>query len=176
MNGLTNLQTFDVFAYKNNVFLEHGLAALKQILLQPDPYNLHEMRLVSCNTTSKITGSLINFLVLSRCHLRSLSLVQMQVNKVSLARLANYVENSEYLEDLDVSWNDLLPIDFVPLFNVLSNNKTLVRLNLSCNFIIDKLDQNNPVDLRNKSAMDQYVEMRQQAIKAGSAKIENPEA
>ena len=99
----------------------------------------------------------------------------MQVNKVSLARLANYVENSEYLEDLDISWNDLLPIDFVPLFNILSNNKTLVRLNLSCNFIIDKLDQNNPVDLKNKSAMDQYVEMRQQAIKAGSAKIENPE-
>ena len=75
LNGFTNLKTFDIFAYKNNVFLQRGLAALKQILLQPDPYNLTEMRLVSCTTTSKVTTDLINFLVLSRSHLRSLSLV-----------------------------------------------------------------------------------------------------
>ena len=148
------LDYFWTFVYKNNVFEYEGLNAMKQILARPDPCNLHELRLVSCTTNTLVTSELINYLVIGRVHLRSLSLVKMHVDKLSLARLATFVENSEYLEDLDVSWNDLLTNDFDPLLHVLSNNKTLVTLNLSSNIIIDKKDQNNKFDFKNVSAMD----------------------
>ena len=71
----------------------------------------------------------------------------MKINKLSIARLATFVKESEHLEDLDVSWNDFLPLDLVPLFNVLSENRTLVSLNLSCNMILEKMDQNNEFHL-----------------------------
>ena len=107
---------------------------------------------------------MIEYLDICRVHLRSLSLVRMQLNKLSLARLATFVDKSEYLEDLDISWNDLIPLDFVPLLQTISTNKTLVSLNLSCNSLIEKQDQNQSYDLKNISAMDQYVELRKQAI------------
>lgn len=140
LTGLMELDLFEIFAYKNNHFMSGGLKAMKQILNRTDPYNLRELRLVNCSTTSGVTAELIEHLAVGKVHLRSLSLVKMQVNKLSLARLAVFVEKSEHLEDLDVSWNDLLPLDFVPLLNVLSNNKTLVTLNLSCNMLIEKHD------------------------------------
>ena len=134
------LKNFESFTYKNNVFLHQGLAAMKEILTRPDPQNLLELRLVNCTTTSLVTSDLVDYLDICRVHLRSLSLVRMQLSRLNLARLATFVEKSEYLEDLDISWNDLIPLDFVPLLHVVSTNKTLVSLNLSCNSLIDKQD------------------------------------
>ena len=81
----------------------------------------------------------------------------MQVSRYSLARIASFVMQSEDLEELDLSWNNLQPNDFVPLFHVLSANRTLVHLNLSCNMIIDKADCNKEYDLKFGSALEEYV-------------------
>lgn len=50
---------------------------------------------------------------------------------------------------------------------MLARNRTLHSLNLSCNNIIDKADQNNPFDFNFISAMQDYVQRREDAIKAG---------
>ena len=73
---------------------------------------------------------------------RSLSLVKMQISKICLDKIADFVKESQYLEDLDLSWNNFLPLDFGHLFNVLSTDQTLRSVNLSCNTIIDKEHQN----------------------------------
>ena len=75
------------------------------------------------------------------------------------------------MEDLDLSWNDLRPMDFAPLLQVLSINRTLVSLNLSCNSIIDKADQNNVYKFNFISAINQYVQMRISAIRQGTMQL-----
>ena len=47
---------------------------------------------------------------------------------------------------------------------VLATNSHLLSLNLSWNLLIDKLDQNNPVKFKVRSAMDDYIEERKKAI------------
>lgn len=106
-----------------------------------------------------------------KVRLHSLALVRMQLNKLSLEATAQFLEHSEYIEDLDLSWNNLLANDFTVLFTVISNNKTLRSLNLSCNTIIDKADQNNEFDFKFDTIMEDYVERRRLALEAGIAYI-----
>lgn len=68
--------------------------------------------------------------------------------------IAKYVDTSECLEDLDLSWNDVIPQHFTPLLEVLSRKHRLKSLNLSWNTMIDKADHNNKVSFKVKSAMD----------------------
>jgi len=100
--------------------------------------------------------------------IRSLSLVRMQISKICLDKIADFVKDSMFLEDLDLSWNNLLPLDFCHLFNVLSRNLTLRSLNLSCNTIINKENQNDKV-INNafQSMLDDYVFRRREAAFAG---------
>ncbi len=88
--------------------------------------------------------------------LRSLYLITMQLTKPSLDLIAQLVEDSDNLEDLDVSWNNFLPGDFTNLFNALSKDKEIRTLNLSCNMIIQKAAQNNLIDFRFDTALEEY--------------------
>lgn len=95
--------------------MHQGIEALKPILIKPDPHNLKELRLVNCVTSESIMENLINFIVEERVNLRTLSLVRMQITRRSMDRVATLVAKSENLEDLDLSWNNLLPLDFTVL-------------------------------------------------------------
>ena len=77
-----------------------------------------------------------------------------------MANISEYLANSQFLEDLNLSWNNLRPKDFECLFPVLSSNRTLRTINLSSNMIIDKKDQNNKFQMRMISEMDEYVKRR----------------
>ena len=85
-----------------------------------------------------VVEDLINFIVEEKVQIRSLSLVKMRLTKACIEGVTTLIEQSEYIEDLDLSWNDLLPNYFYSLFKVLARNRTLRNLNLSCNMIIDK--------------------------------------
>ena len=50
LQGFTTMYRIVSFTYKNNVFLEQGLAAMKPVLLRADPINLQELRLANCVT------------------------------------------------------------------------------------------------------------------------------
>ena len=96
--------------------------------------------MVNCNTSPLIVGNLIQFFVDASVNLRSLSLVRMQISGSALNTIATFLEESEHLQDLDISWNNLIPRDFLPLLKVISRNKTLRILNLSCNSLLEKKD------------------------------------
>ena len=87
--------------------------------------------------------------------------------------MARFVDESVFLEDLDLSWNDLIPLHFTPLLEVLSRDKQLRSLNLSWNMMIDKADQNNAVSFDQRSAMDDYIQQRREAIEKGAAEVES---
>ena len=155
--GLSASNHFSNFVYKNNVFHEQGLASLKPILIKPDPGHLQQLRLVNCVTHPIVINDMLSYMIEQKVKLRALALVKMQIDKTSLELVASLLEKSEYLEDLDLSWNNLLANDFNILFTVLSKNRTLRCLNLSCNTIIDKADQNNEIDFKFDSLLEEYI-------------------
>ena len=57
--------------------MDLGLAAVKPLLIRPDPQNLLELKLVNCVTAPRIIDSLLKFLVKNKVHLRALALVKM---------------------------------------------------------------------------------------------------
>ena len=82
---------------------------------------------------------LLTILSSQTCYLRSLALVQMNLN-FSLDPVAVLVDTSEYLQDLDLSGNNLRTMHFAPLLIALANNKVLNTINLSWNTIVDRND------------------------------------
>ena len=170
---MLEMQGFEKFVYKNNIFMEEALGALKPILLKKSPENLLELRLVNLTTELKIIDELLEFMTVLRVQLRTLGLVQLHLSQLAIEKVARFVDESVFLEDLDVSWNDLIPMHFTPLLEALSRNRKLKSLNLSWNTIIDKADQNNKVSFEVRSALDDYVAERQNAIEQGKVNIEN---
>lgn len=69
-----------------------------------------------------------------------------------------------WLEDLDLSWNDLIPRHFTPLLEVISRNRQLKSLNLSWNALIDKADCNNTFSYAPRSALEEMIEERRLII------------
>ena len=114
---------------------------------------------------------MVNFMVTEKVQLRQLALVKMHLNKNCLEIVSQLLLESQYLENLDLSWNNLLPKDFAVLFDVLADNKTLRSLNLSCNTIINKADHTNKIDFKFDSAFQDYNNQRKDAIKAGLTEI-----
>ena len=92
-------------------------------------------------------------MTMCRVELRTLGLVQMHIDFLGIKQVARFLEESSFLEDLDLSWNDLIPLHFTPLLDVLSRNKSLKSLNLSWNKIIDKAHVNNYYSLEAHSVL-----------------------
>ena len=54
-----------------------------------------------------------------------------------MQELAQLVEESKHLRELDVSWNLLKPQSYINLINSLGENRQLLSLNLSWNTIVE---------------------------------------
>lgn len=63
LSGFLSSEKLSIFAYKNNVFKELGLAEIKPVLLRPSPRNLIELRLFNCVTTPQIMVDLLQFMI-----------------------------------------------------------------------------------------------------------------
>jgi hypothetical protein len=70
---------------------------------------LEELRIINCKISPKSTLKILQQIDEGNCQLRKLSLEGAQINENSLALLAEIVENSRNLIDLDISWNGLRP-------------------------------------------------------------------
>ena len=75
LEGLTFMQGFKKFVYKNNVFLNESLDAIKPILVHRSPRDLQELRLVNLQTTKEVIRELLDHMTICRVELRTLSLV-----------------------------------------------------------------------------------------------------
>lgn len=82
------------------------------------------------------------------------------------------MEESDYLEDLDLSWNNLKPQDFDIFFAPLSRSRSLRTLNLSGNMILDEASQKNyeiDPDLMKEEVLS-YIERKRDEMKKESNK------
>ena len=147
LRSLYDQNTFKVFYYKHNSFMEESLEALKPILLKQHPNHLSELRLISCQTTTSITEGLVEYILEEAYSLQTLGLISMQVTEEALNNITQIVEKSIWLESLDISWNSLKPSSFRNFFEVLEKNRNLQFLNLSHNMLVPRKDQLERGDL-----------------------------
>ena len=75
LEGLLVMDNFEKFVYKNNVFLDNSLRALKPILTRPSHKNLQCLRLVNCETTPQIMEELLEFMLSEGVRLKTVGFV-----------------------------------------------------------------------------------------------------
>ena len=81
--------------------------------------------------------------------------MSLQKNEIDL--IADYVEQSNDLKSLDLSWNGLLPYHLSDFWTKLAQNRNMISLNLSYNVLVDKKDQLLPLDLSDFSVKDRTI-------------------
>ena len=146
LGGFFHLEKLRLLFYKENIFSDNSLTAIKPLLLKRYPNNLRELKLVKVNTSSQFIEDLLQFMIDERSSLLSISLVQMNLPSSIMPTIVEYLEKSVQLEELDLSWNKFKPADFVSLLKMLSNNVILRVLNLSWNLLIPSALQKEQSD------------------------------
>ena len=105
--------------------------------------------MADCKLTRNITEEILDTLTMEY-QIKKLSLVNANIScsllgGTAIRSLKNMIENSNYLIELDLSWNELKPEAMFDLSESLVNNRKLQYLNLSWNNIrkIEKHDKMN---------------------------------
>lgn len=62
-------------------------------------------------------------------------MVECKLQSYHVDNLAVVLDDNKYLEELDLSWNNLAPRDMLKVTNTLGKNRTLRHLNLAWNFL-----------------------------------------
>ena len=70
--------------------------------------------------------------------LRKLNLVKLQHSERSLEKLGEYVTDSPWLRELDISWSGVRPIIMIRFLQVLKVNTSLQNINLSFNQLVEE--------------------------------------
>lgn len=77
--------------------------------------------------------------LLEKSQLRSLALVNIYHSPESFELVTKYVQESEYLRDIDLSWSIIMPSYWLSFLEVISQNRTLTGLTLSfCQILEDQ--------------------------------------
>ena len=97
------------------------------------PENVDEVRIVNCKITSNAISSLLS--QIQGSNILKLGLVKVNITSNMFENVLDFIPRSRSLIDLDISWNQLTPMDLAKLFRVLSSNRQLQNLNISWNNI-----------------------------------------
>lgn len=106
------------------------------MLLKRVPMHLEELKLFSCRISTSVLHDLLTMFRETKCQIKSLALVKTGFNKEAFFELMRYVSESEFLEQLDISWCEVTCNEFREFFNMLGQNRRLTHLNLSWNCIL----------------------------------------
>ena len=136
--GLQNLFQLKSVTLRHVSLGAQFVEQLKGIFAKFFPNNVDELRIENCKITKEDSIELCRALN-GECYLKKLSLVQANLDEECILELSYYVENNRYIQDLDISKNQLRSIHMLPLIRVLTDNKRLKYLNLSWNFLVPEI-------------------------------------
>lgn len=137
LQGLSELKDFKSIIYKMNTVNKRSIEMLRPIFEKRLPNHLEELKIIDC----KIHASMIKQLmttILERSQLRAFSLVNVHHSPESFDLVIQYLEQSETLKELDLSWNIVKPTSWLKFFNLVSENRQLVCLTLAFNKILEE--------------------------------------
>lgn len=149
LSGIKKLKDFKKIIYRRNEFHVKSLAEFKGILSRKIPNHLEEFRLENCKVEPSITEQLIDCLN-EKCYIKNLALVNANLTVHSFKKLTKFVEESQYLEMLDMSRNQLRPQCFFDFMEVLQNINQLLYINLSNNLLFEDQMSENYVETKLK--------------------------
>lgn len=148
LEGLQKLKDFKSIIYKMNTLNKLSLEKLVPVFEKRLPHHLEELKIIDCKVNSTLISQLMNSL-LTKSQLRSFSLVKVHHSPESFDLVTRYVEESEHLREIDLSWNIIQPSFWLKFMIMISRNRTLTDLTLAFNQLLE--DQNwklSPQDRR----------------------------
>lgn len=111
LNGIYKLDGFKRLIYRRNTFQDKSLAILQNIVLKKIPNHLEELRIEQCFTEPNVIRSLLQSIT-KRCVIKKLGLVDARLNhNIVEKHICELVLRSSFLEELDISQNQLTLID-----------------------------------------------------------------
>ena len=104
LEGLAHLKDFKSIIYKMNTVNSLSLQKMVPIFEKRLPMHLEELKLIDCKINATLIAELMTSL-LEKSQLKCLSLVNMYHTPESFDLVIQYIQESEYLEELDLSWS-----------------------------------------------------------------------
>ena len=136
LQAFSKFKDFKSIIYRHNEFSDESMEGIRPILIKQFPNHLSELRISNCRMSPQVTEELINA-VCSRCFLKSLEIGKAPISKEMMVKLADYMQSSKFIEELDLSWNSMHPTSLTYFLGKLEENKRLSFLNLSYNNIVE---------------------------------------
>ena len=90
---------------------------------------------------------MLDLLIDNSANLNCLSLVQLRLSTATVGKLIEFLDYSAAIEELDLSWNNFRPNDFVQFAEHFSKNVVIRVLNLSWNLMIASTHQKEKSDM-----------------------------
>lgn len=120
---------------------------LKPIFEKRLPNHLEELKIIDCKLHSSLITQLMTEM-LERSQLRALSLVNVHHSPESFDLVIQYLQESQNIKELDLSWNIVKPTSWLKFLDVMSENRQLVCLTLAFNKFLE--DQNYKVSMEDR--------------------------
>ena len=86
---------------------------------------------------SSNVNKLLDLIATTNCQLRSLGLVNANINETSINKIINLMGESTYIKELDLSWSKQTIATWRRFLLAIKDNRQLESLNLSYNKILD---------------------------------------
>ena len=139
LEDLTQISDFKSIIYKHNELNLLAVAKLEALFLKQIPDHLSELQIIDCKIHCSVIEALCELMMETQCQVRTFGLVNVNHSQSSFMRMCEYIQVSDRLRELNVSWQCVLPQVFFELLKIIRENRTLVSLNISWNPLIEKL-------------------------------------
>jgi len=136
LQAFCQFKDFKSIIYRQNELNEESLEWLRRLLAKGIPYHLQELRISDCRLTPHVTSELIKALA-QKSFLKQFELRNAALSCEDVQRLGDYVIHSKQIEELDLSYNGMMPNLVDVLLEKLVSSKRLVSLNLAQNSLIE---------------------------------------
>ena len=126
LSGMSQLTYVSRLEYSHNSFGQKSLEALIPIICRGQlRHSLQSLHFKHCKMSAKVTNDLLHQFNQTRNFVRSLSLVNVNVNAVNYRELCQLIRSSRHLKELDISWNGMRCHQMYELLDVIVENRTL---------------------------------------------------
>jgi len=132
LDGTYFLESLQSFAIKGQEFGTQSIPKMYRLLDKQFPFQLQELKIIKCRIQPFETEALLDCLN-RQSFIKTLVLMKVSFNTESLKKLCLFIERNSYLRQIDLSWNELSCVQYVPILHSLSANQYLTEINLSHN-------------------------------------------
>lgn len=138
LKALEKLPCVRSLIYTRNSLSNAAINGLNTLLKRKPPFNLQELKLIDCNMKSGQIEALMTQLTEQDARLRVLALVNTTQTERSFRTVVEFLDNTQYLRELDLSWTVIRENQWPLLLAAVKDHSSLRMLNISHNLLLEK--------------------------------------